>query len=121
MGPGVKTIILLEMAILAGGGILNAYRQNPGGANGETGWELALLHSSNRVLIAVVILTTLLLSADEVGQGKAAALFGGLVSLSYVMGAIGWLGPAVQQAEGQLFSSGTAPVTVAPATQVAHP
>jgi hypothetical protein len=93
----VKSVILLEMAILAGGGIMGAYRADPN-------WQSVLLHDSTRVLIAVLILTVLLLTAEEVGFGQAAALFGGLTALSYLMGAAGWLGPQVLALERQLYN-----------------
>lgn len=94
----MKTIILLEMAILAGGALIN--RKTVRGHD----WQTVLLQDSTRVLIAVVILTVLLLSADEVGWGGAAALFGGLIALGYTLGAMGWLGPGLVQVEGELFA-----------------
>lgn len=93
----MKTLILLEMTVLAGGGILSKHKK------GST-WQQTLLHDDLRILIAVLILTTLLLSMDEVGLGGPAAGFGGLVALGYILGAIGWLGPAIQAAESQLFA-----------------
>lgn len=94
----MKTIILLEMAILEGGALINrkVVRKHD--------WATVLLHDATRVSIAVLILTVLLLSADEVGLGEAAALFGGLVALGYVMGAMGWLGPGLVQVESELFA-----------------
>ena len=77
----MKTIILLEMAILAGGIILQPR------SSGQT-WQQILTHTALPRLIAVVILTVLLLSGDEVGLGGASALFGGLVALSYLLAAL---------------------------------
>lgn len=94
----MKTLILLEMVILAGGGIL--IRKNVKGAT----WQQVILHDSLRQLIAVLIVTIILLSAVEIGLGTAAVIFGGLITLSYLMAALGTLGPAVQSAEQQLFS-----------------
>ena len=94
----MKTLILLEMAILAGGALVQ--RRAVRGHD----WQTVVLHDSTRVLIAVVILAVLLLSLDEVGLGNAAALFGGLVALGYLMAAMGWLGPALQKVEGELFA-----------------
>lgn len=93
-----KSVILLEMVILAGGGLLNVH------TNQHQTWEQTLLKGGLKRLIAVLILTVLLLALTDVGLGTAAAAFGGLVSLGYVLGAIGWLGPAVQSAEQQLFA-----------------
>lgn len=93
----MKTLILLEMAVLAGGGIVN--RRVVQGHD----WQTVILHDTTRLLIAVLILTTLLLSADEVGLGGAAALFGGLAALGYVLVAVGWLGPGLQKVEAELL------------------
>lgn len=91
----MKTLILLEMTILAGGGLIHRHQT-------DKDWWTAV-KGDVRGLIAVLVLLTLLLTADEVGFGGAAALFGGLVVLSYLMAAIGWLGPALQSAESELF------------------
>lgn len=100
----MKTIILLEMLALEGGGLVNRKV-----VKGET-WQQVLISeapgksgSGIRVSIAVLILTTILLTADEIGLGGAAALFGGLVSLAYLMAAAGWLGPALQNVESELL------------------
>jgi hypothetical protein len=93
----MKTVILLEMAVLAGGAIIT--RRVVRGHD----WQTVLLHDSTRVLIAVLILTVLLLSLAEVGLGGAAGLFGGLVVLGYLLSAIGWLGPALPKLEAELF------------------
>lgn len=92
----MKTIILLEMTVLAGGALVKRH------ASQNKTWWVAI-HDSLRILIAILILTVLLLSADEVGLGTAAALFGFLVALGYVLGALGWLGPGISQVEGELF------------------
>jgi hypothetical protein len=93
----MKSLILLEMAVLAGGAVLSKHRKS-------ADWQQTLLHDDLRALIAVLILTVLLLTLDEVGLGGVAAGFGGLVALGYALGAVGWLGPAVQSAESQLFA-----------------
>lgn len=97
-GHAMKTLILLEMTILAGGALIN--RKTVKGHD----WATVVLHDSTRVLIAVVILTVLLLSADEVGFGGAAALFGALIALGYVLAGMGWLGPGLVKVESELFA-----------------
>lgn len=104
----MKTLILFEMALLEGGMLLN---RNV--VQGQT-WEQILISeapgksgSGVRGSIAVLVLAVLLLTGDEIGLGGAAALFGGLVTLAYLMGAAGWLGDALNSFEGKVFGIDT--------------
>lgn len=102
----MKTLILLEMVVLAGGSLITL--RNKGAT-----WQAVLFHDAIKRLIAVLILLILLLTAEEVGLGPAAALFGGLVTLGYVLAAIGTLGPALQAATNELFvDTGSAQTSV---------
>lgn len=110
----MKTLILFEMAILEGGGLLTlryspAAQTPPSGATPgptiETPWQYTLFKLGLKRSIAVLILLTLLLTAEETGLGTAAVLFGGLTALGYVLAAIGTLGPALQQGSQSLLAS----------------
>lgn len=104
----MRSIILIEMAILMGGGLLIAKQTEP------TWWD-ALLHST-RVAIAVIIVGGVLLVLDDAGAGNVAAAFGGLAVTGYLLSAGGTLGPAIQSAEASAFGSAPAspPVGVLP-------
>lgn len=93
----MKTIILLEMALLAYGGL--AYRRNVK----KEDWQTILFVDSTKVFMAVLVLSVLLLSADEIGLGVAAALFGFLIDLGYLLGAVGWFGPAFESLNTELL------------------
>jgi len=100
----VKTIILLEAAVLLGGSVVQRM------ARGEQFSEIAVYHLG-RVALADVILLAILLSLDEVGLGETAALFGGLVVLGYLLAAGGALGSATAGVVDSFFQISGGPAS----------
>lgn len=86
----MRSLIVLEMATLFGGHVVLRLQ------SGESIENLAV-HDTLRPGLAVVILLALLLTLDEVGFGKMAAAFGGLVAISYLLAGGGVMGKAAQQ------------------------
>lgn len=70
--------------------------------------ENVAVHDTLRPALVTVALLALLLGMDEVGLGGAAAAFGGLVVLGYVLAAGGELGPAASGLVSQYLSTGGA-------------
>jgi len=103
-GRTVKTIILLEAAVLLGGSVVQRM------ARGEQFSEIAVYHLG-RVALADVILLAILLSLDEVGLGETAALFGGLVVLGYLLAAGGALGSATAGVVDSFFQISGGPAS----------
>lgn len=95
-----KTAILAEMAVLYGGSLVNEYRTHQG-----EGWTMGIVSKS--VLkkgIAVVGLLALLTLVADVGFGGAAAAFGGLIVLSYVLALGAGFGQALVEIENGVFT-----------------
>lgn len=96
-----KTIILGEMAVLYLGSLVREY-QTTGGES----WTLGIL--SNSVLkkaIAVAGLLALLTFLADIGLGTAAAVFGGLIVLGYVLSFGGTFGQSIVDLEKTVFES----------------
>jgi chromate transport protein ChrA len=99
-----KPAILAEMVILFGGSIVIHRSQ-------ESDWWLTLLHSV-KVAVAVVAVSAVLLTMDDLGAGSEAAAFGGLLAMGYLLGAGGALGPQLVALTNGFF--GSSAVAMAP-------
>jgi hypothetical protein len=94
----MKGLILAEMGVLYGGGLLTAHAREGGS------WTDLLVKRALRQGIAVCALGALLLVLADAGLGGAAAGLGGLIVLGYLLAAGGLLGPAVLELERRLFA-----------------
>lgn len=95
-----KTAILAEMALLYGGSLVNEYRTHKG-----EGWTMGIVSKSVlRKAIAVVGLLALLTLVADMGFGGAAAAFGGLIVLSYLIALGSGFGQAIVEIENGVFA-----------------
>lgn len=86
----MKLAILVEMVVLWGAPVLmNA--QPLGGLDKLLPEPWFLKHA-----LAVIILMTILLTLADLGAGAGAMLFGLLVTVGYLLGAAGSLGPTLK-------------------------
>jgi len=93
----MKTIILAEMFILWAGDIVQSV------ASGQTMGDLAV-DRLPKLSLAVVILLGILLTMDDLGQGKLAAIFGLLLTISYLLAIAGKLGATLQEFTSRYLS-----------------
>jgi hypothetical protein len=81
---GMKTLIVVEMLILWAGTIGNYKDKFPNADGTGTDWPEAITQVGLRSAIPTAILAFWLLLVADLGGGKIAALFGGIVTFSYL-------------------------------------
>lgn len=85
----MKAVILAEMAVIVAGHELILLKSG-------TPFLDTAIGDLPRLSLAVVLVLAVLLTMDDLGAGKLAALFGGLMATSYLLASGGVLGPAAK-------------------------
>jgi hypothetical protein len=84
-----KAAILVAMAILVGGSMVEQ-------ASSGKAWQDIFFHGATRQWLAVVILTAILLTMDDLGVGGIGLSLAVLIAAGYLLGGAGTLGVAIQ-------------------------
>lgn len=80
MGTNYKIIILTEMVLMYGGGLMVAKQKN----STQT-WAWIIVNTVPKTLLPTAVLLLILLTLADIGAGGFAALLGAVIAMSLIM------------------------------------